>query len=246
MWKLYDELLDAIPDDIYVRECQVGINWTMVRSQATGMAMTIRTNQPIRRGGDLVGMKVRELAEYVKSWNFMEASIGLAAINSVLNTRKRAELYSAPLDSQVNESVIETLRPQIQGKKVTVVGHFPAIERLHGECQLSILERCPEPGDLPDPACEYILPEQDYVFITSTTLINKTLPRLLQICKSAKVLMVGPSTPLYPGLFEYGVDTLAGSVVVDEALWAYVREGGIGPGIFKKGCRPVTITRTPK
>ena len=33
--------------------------------------------------------------------------------------------------------------------------------------------------DFLDSACEYILPEQDFVFITGMTLTNKTLPRLL-------------------------------------------------------------------
>ena len=46
-------------------------------------------------------------------------------------------------------------------------------------CRLSILERDPVLGDYPDSACEYILPEQDYVFITGMTLVNKTLPHLL-------------------------------------------------------------------
>jgi uncharacterized protein (DUF4213/DUF364 family) len=67
-----------------------------------------------------------------------------------------------------------------KGKKVAVVGHFSLVEKQLGcKCSLSILEREPEGTDFLDSACEYILPEQDFVFITGMTLTNKTLPRLL-------------------------------------------------------------------
>ena len=60
------------------------------------------------------------------------------------------------------------------------MGHFPLVEKQLGrKCSLSILEREPEGADFLDSACEYILPEQDFVFITGMTLTNKTLPRLL-------------------------------------------------------------------
>lgn len=101
------------------------------------------------------------------------------------------------------------------------------MERLAARCELTVLERAPQEGDLPDPACEYVLPEQDYVFITGTTLINKTLPRLLQLCEGARVVLVGPSVPFTTDWFDLGVEVLAGSVVVDpETCWRTVCEGG--------------------
>ena len=39
---------------------------------------------------------------------------------------------------------------------------------------------------MPDPACEYILSEQDVVIMTATTLINKTMPRLLALSRNAR------------------------------------------------------------
>ena len=57
------------------------------------------------------------------------------------------------------------------------------------------------------------------------------------------MILVGPSTPLHPLLFEQGIDGLAGSVLQDEALWSYIREGGMGPGIFKQGCRMVKLRK---
>jgi uncharacterized protein (DUF4213/DUF364 family) len=64
---------------------------------------------------------------------------------------------------------------KLRGKRVAVIGHFRDLERIAAVCHLSILERRPEPGDLPDTACEFVLPEQEVVIMTATTLINKTL-----------------------------------------------------------------------
>ncbi len=246
MWDIYDELIAAVPSELRVTDCLVGVCWTMVHSLSTGMAMTMDNDMGFIRGsGSLVGMRVRELAEYVKSWNNLEAGIGLAAINSAINTVERAEEYAGYQRSrQVEGSAFQAFRQELQGKKVAVIGHFPGLDELKEWCQLSILERNPQQGDLPDPACEYILPNQDYVFLTATTLINKTFPRLLELSKEAKVILVGPSTPLHPSLFERGVEVLAGSVIEEKGLWTYIREGGMGPGVFKRGCRMVEIHKS--
>jgi uncharacterized protein len=74
--------------------------------------------------------------------------------------------------------VFTSLREEMCGKKVAVVGHFQGLERIAEICNLSVLERRPQPGDYPDPACEYILREQEVVIITASTLINNTMPRL--------------------------------------------------------------------
>ncbi|MNI90759.1 hypothetical protein D3C73_1483230 [compost metagenome] len=59
------------------------------------------------------------------------------------------------------------------------------------------------------------MPEAEYVVITSTALINKALPRLLQLSAQAKVIMVGPSTPMAPVLRRFGISDLSGFVIKD-------------------------------
>lgn len=83
--------------------------------------------------------------------------------------------------------------------------------------QVYILERHPKPGDYPDSACEYLLPECDTVLITGSSMVNKTLPRLLELCKNAYVILTGPTVPLCPALLDFGIDRLAGMVVTDKA-----------------------------
>jgi uncharacterized protein (DUF4213/DUF364 family) len=132
---------------------------------------------------------------------------------------------------------------RLRRKKVTVVGHFPELEPLAEICDLTILERQPGAGDLPDSACEYILPAQDFVFITATALINKTLPRLLELSRNAFTVLVGPSTPLTPLLFNHGIHGLAGTIVVEPvSLWQAVQEGA-ARGVFERGAQMVKVSK---
>ncbi|WP_374712186.1 Rossmann-like domain-containing protein [Symbiobacterium terraclitae] len=57
-----------------------------------------------------------------------------------------------------------------------------------------------------------LLPQCDLVFITGSALINCTLERLLTYCTRAReIVLIGPSTPLYPEAFSgSGVTVLAG------------------------------------
>ena len=77
------------------------------------------------------------------------------------------------------------------------------------------LERSPQEGDYPDSACDLILPQCDLVLITGSSLTNKTLPHLLELCKNATVILTGPSVPLCPALLEFGIDRIAGMAITD-------------------------------
>lgn len=247
MWELYDELIAAVPEDAVVEEALAGLSWFLVRSVGTGVAMRPREmDGPVRNAGKIAGMKLRELAGWVKSWNFYEAAMGLAAINSALNARQTVKRNcGAMLDEAKTSDVFTCMEEEMRGKRVAVIGHFRNIERLREICELSILERLPEPGDVPDPACEYILPSQDVVVMTATTLINKTMPRLLALSRKARVVVAGPSTPLHPLLFEHGADLLGGLIVDHEpAVWRAVAEGG-QQALFSEGGRMVKVSKAP-
>jgi uncharacterized protein (DUF4213/DUF364 family) len=160
----------------------------------------------------------------------------MAAINAFYNSAERLGQWVArPLEQLRSAGAFSSTLAQVEGKKVAVIGHFPGLEAMASHCRLSILEREPLEGDLPDFAAEYVLPEQDFVFITGTTLTNKTLPRLLALSRAAKVSLVGPTVPLVPWWFDEGIDMLAGSVVIDKpAVWKACLEGA-HRGIFDAG-----------
>ncbi len=254
MWEIYEELIKTVPHGLQVADCLVGLHWTLIRSDAVGMALTpfgaphMYGSQGVSVisgiGKRIVGMPLYELAQYVKSWNPYEASLGLAAINSACNSPERVErLFGRPLSSQGQVSAFVFYSEMVRGKKVAVIGHFPDLDAMSSVCELTVLERIPGPGDLPDPACEYVLPEQDYVFITATALINKTFPRLLELSRNAAVFLVGPSTPFAPLLYDHGIHTLAGTVVLDpESVWRAAQEGA-ARSVFDHGAQMVKVSR---
>ena len=230
-WEIYDALIEGIPEGARSVDCQVGVSWTMVRSDrgGTGLAHTIReTSRPFLYKGDLKNAPLRTVARCIKSWNLIEASVGMAAINAWYNTEEKLEKLGAVWSGERGKDVFATLTGRVWGKKVAVVGHFPNIEsKLKSVCQLTVLERNPQRGDFPDGACEYVLPEQDFVFLTGMTLVNKTLPRLLELSTQAEVSLVGPSVPLTPILLSHGVQYLSGYCVTDPAVTEdIIRRGG--------------------
>ncbi len=214
MWTLYDELIEQAADDT-VAEVQQGESWTMVKTKkghlGVAAAMTSRTEKKVDPAM-FVGLSIREAAAFMKSWDFEKASVGVAALNAVINDPEKHPVCENP-------DAFLRYKDKCIGKKVAVIGHFQYLEkRLQGLCDLYVLERRPSEGDYPDPACEYLLPEMDVVFITGCTLTNKTMPRLLELSKNAFTILTGPSTVMSEVMFRHGADALCGFCVADEAV----------------------------
>ena len=245
-WEIYDRLIEDVSPAAKATSCLVS-TWTVVDCETAGMglAMTYRggahDQHPLT---GIAGMPLRELAAHLKSWDLRKASLGTSAINASLNSPELVQSWvKRPLEELRSAGVFVSMLDRIAGKKVTVIGHFPGLEKARERCELTILERNPQEGDVPDFAAEYVLPEQDFVFITGTALTNKTLPRVLELSAGAFVALVGPSVPLAPWFFDLGVDMLAGTVVMDKrAVWERALEGA-HRGIFDAGAWMVDIWR---
>ncbi|MDD2421490.1 MAG: DUF364 domain-containing protein [Heliobacteriaceae bacterium] len=244
MWDLYDHLLETTTPG-KAQKVLAGLWWTAVQGETLGLALSVpRSGKETTLAGALQGRELRDLAGLIKSWNFTEAAIGLAAINSCLNTPKAVEQLSGKGLTQLPDiSAFDFILDLSRGKKVGIIGHFPHMEQLRQNTILTVFERQPHDGDLPDTALEYLLPEQDVVLITASTLINKTMPRLLELSRKAVTVLLGPSTPLSPVMFDFGVDILGGLVVENpELVWRCLAEGG-GFRSFRPAARCVNIAR---
>jgi len=236
---IIDTLIASLTEDIPVRSVQVGAHWTVVCSRHCGMAATLASNHPhghaqVREAGHLYEKSARELAEYARSTNLLEASIGVAAINSMLDVDET-------LAREINAS--EVLASRGRGKKVALVGHFPFVSQLRAAVgQLWVVEQNPVEDDYPAEAAADLLPQADIVAITSSALINHTLDELLALCPpQATVMLLGPSTPLSPILFDYGITMLSGTCVINEA--AVLRTVGQGASFRQvDGVKLLTFT----
>jgi uncharacterized protein (DUF4213/DUF364 family) len=165
------------------------------------------------------------------------ASVGVAALNALLPN---------PTQEWEEANAEDVLTRHGYGKRVAMIGRFPFVERLRSNVgELVILEKDPGPDDLPAQAAYEVIPHADVVAITSMTVINHTLDELINLCKpEAFVMLLGPSTPLSPLLFERGIDVLSGTIVekVDPVLHV-VMQGGNFRQVHHAGVRLVNISK---
>ena len=227
----YDILLDSIPRDTGLTVARVvrGAAWdaAVLSDGSCGVGMRTQGESVPRRFETLEGLPLRLAAEAVLSWNLEEAGEGLAALNAWYNRAERLEA----LGGFYTDSAIAGL--DVTGKTVGFVGHLVrhggslTPELLAPAKRWFILEREPKPGDYPDSACEYLLPECDIVVVTGSAAVNKTLPRILELSRNAEIALTGPSVSLCPALFALpGLRRLNGSVITgrDAMLEAIVPE----------------------
>jgi uncharacterized protein (DUF4213/DUF364 family) len=222
-----------------VREVLTGAYWTAVSSRGCGLASTFRDEgHPHPKGvkdvGNLARKSALELAEYALSDYLLEASIGMAAINSLIEIDE---------NRCVEKNASEILMEKGTGKDVAVVGHFPFIPQLKKKARnLWVFEQRPREGDLGPEDAFRILPRCEVIGITGTAFINHTLEDLLQRAAGKYVLLIGPTTPLTPFLFDYGIQVLSGTMVVDkEETFRCISQGATFREI--RGVRRVTIRK---
>jgi hypothetical protein len=246
---IIDDLIASLKGDAPVREVRVCAFWTAVvlDDGRCGLASTLRPEEPqcagpaplVPRAGRLLECSALELAEYASSDSPLEASIGMAAINSLLEVD---EGCCVELNAE------EIILKEGAGGRVAIVGHFPFIPRVREAVpKLWVLEKRPVGGDLSADMATEILPQADVVALTGTSLINHTFEGLMKLCRpNAVVVVLGPTAPFSPVLFDYGVDVICGTQVTDAdnvlrligqaANFGQVKRGG--------GVRLLTMGRT--
>ncbi len=259
-WSLYDELIEGIPEGICIKDYALGLNWSCVSAESgTGISYTLTGGKKRKEFLDFRGRELREMAQLARSWNMQEATLGIAALNAYYAQDAQIEaagfrdisseaaergLSGNKIDAfDLYQSDVEKTGSVLdQGRaKVVVIGHFPHVEDIAEYADLVVLERnCKNESDTPDPACEYVVPEADFVFMTGVTLINKTAPRLLELSEHARTIMVGPSVVPSNALFDRGVETLATRVVADEETCMFCIKTGRG---FGTALRTVNLVR---
>jgi len=212
--KILDDLAKSI-SSYPVKEVFAGVFDTVVWSKNLGFASTIQEketpHQGIREAGNLINKNVKELGQYVFSENWLEASLGMAAINSAL-----------PVEQEKLRTINaqEIILKKGKGKIVGVIGHFPFLEKIGQKFKkIYVFEKQPKNNDLREEDIPKYLPEADVVAITSTSLTNHTFENIVKcIKKDSYVIMLGPTTPVSPILFDYGVDAISGLFVRKENI----------------------------
>jgi uncharacterized protein (DUF4213/DUF364 family) len=215
--KILDDLIATLDTDAAVQDIRMGLFHTGVLTRNCGLAATLprdalKQEPPsVREPGRLLDESALELAQMAYSDSILEAAIGMAAINSLLevNEEKCRELNASQLIAEKGK-----------GKKVAIIGHFPFVPRLREVVkQLWVIEKNPKEGDFPEDKAENLIPRADVIGITGTAFTNHTIERLLELCHpQAYVVTIGDSAPLSPVLFDHGINAISGTKVIDPKL----------------------------
>ncbi len=234
--KLEETLLASLDgqEDTPVTDAWVGLHWMAVEGRHIGMAHTFKTGRKynLKGAGRLCEGTSRGLAQRLLSWEPLEASLGVAALNT----------HFEPAGKGGNVS--DLIRREAEGKTLSVVGRFPFNDEIADTAKKAyFLEMDPKGDEYPASACEDILPRCDVNVITATALINHTLERLLELGRDGYTIVLGPSTPFSPVLFEFGADILAGVKVVDRELLVRSVTQGVKKFRDLHGTEPVYVKK---
>ena len=96
----------------------------------------------------LLRKSAQDLIEWVNSDNLLEASVGIAALNSLIQVDET---------NLVNVNAAEVIAKHSSGKNLAVIGHFPFVERikpLTKNCW--VIEKKPYGDDFPEEASSEI------------------------------------------------------------------------------------------
>jgi uncharacterized protein (DUF4213/DUF364 family) len=217
MTHIIRELLSTLNTEASVRDARVGLFHTGVLTRNCGLAATLprdvlKQERPaLREPGFLLNKSALELAEMAYSQNILEAAVGMATINSLLDIVE---------ECCRNLNARDLIAEKGRDRRVAIVGHFPFIPELRKAVQeLWVIEKNPVEGDLTEDQAVDFVPRADVVGITGTAFTNHTIEQLLKLCRpEAYVVILGDSTPLSPILFDYGIDAISGTKVVDPDL----------------------------
>ena len=215
--KILDDLMSQLNTDAMVHDIRQGVFHTAVVTRECGLAATLpkdalQQKPPlVKEPGSLLEKTACDLVRLAYSASILEAAVGMAAINS---------LIEVDADACLDLNAADLIMEKGKGKRVAIVGHFPFLPRVsEAAARLWVIEKNPRGDDLEEDAADRVIPQADVVAITGTALTNHTLDSLLGICDPrAFVVLLGDTAPLSPVLFDYGVDAISGTRVLDPGL----------------------------
>ena len=246
VFELLNQIIEDMPANCQLMEVKVGLHWTGVTLKVSdqlrcGLASTVAGSHAhgeadnVGPAGELMSMSPNQLAGLVHSHRPTERAIGLAAINAALS-------QPGPAWSQAD--ALEVLKSKGADKTVGLIGHFPFIPQLRPATRrLFVLEKDPVPGELAADSAPEILPQCDVVAITSMTILNDSLAELLPLLPAdGFTMLLGPSTPMSPRLFNLGIDMLAGTYVERvEGVMEALGQGANYRQLHQIGTRLITM-----
>ena len=242
---IYELIIEkALSQPAIIESFALGLTWSYTSaniegSSSMGFAMSpMEYTRTLEWPGSVAGQSCSEFIPWLTSWDPHKTTLAMSCCNAVINTSSNDLLNkSNPIEFEFsgNLAVFEYFKPQLKGKKIAVIGRYPGIDEVLEGIDYRVLERNPGSGDLPDTAAEKILPQSDWVFITATTLLNKSFERLSQLSEKAISVLMGPTTPWLKEFDNYDIDFIAGVSTQNISMAQKIIVEGGGKRLFDGG-----------
>ena len=201
--------------------------------------------------GRLKGRTAAEYLEYIFDKNILKRTLGIAALNAL------STLYwqlKPPTDYtiQYGYNAFDDVDPSKYDYTVVVGALVPMLKKLlAADADFTVMEmdsRTLKGKELdhylpPSEASECV-PKADLMVITGVTVLNDTLPGLLELRKpGAEIIVTGPTVSMLPdAFFKRGVTSLGGIAVTKaDELLDLLCEGGSGYHFFGKSAMQTVV-----
>lgn len=206
--------------------------------------------------GKLSGRGAEKYLEDIFSRNVLKKALGISVLNA-LSTYCREK--SQDVEYEVLTGVDAFDMAEIpQGSKTIVVGALvPMLKKLIRENRdFKVLEMDPStlrPREMehyaPASDAGLYVPEADTLVITGVTILNDTLPGILEYAKpGAEIIVTGPTASMLPdAFFKRGVTMMGGiAVTKPDELLDVIAEGGSGYHFFGKSAERLVLRKKAK
>jgi uncharacterized protein (DUF4213/DUF364 family) len=227
--QMMNQLIRQIPPHAVVKEIAIYHHWVVAQTVDWGCscfipgAASLGLPTDAGRESDMnrwIGCSAAATAEALLSKNnALCRSVGIAILNSAIPRPQNMVKGSA-------ESFFEAVYFE---KKSCFIGHFRDAEILREKgAPVTIVELCPQPGDVHWNDAGTVLAECDMVFITGLTLINDSFEEVIARTPNAtERILFGPTVPVSPLWFDCGITAVGSSLITGPAaLMTYFQRGG--------------------
>lgn len=229
---IIDELFLKIKDRAAKRKIVdvcIGIKYTAVLLDdgSCGLAATLVHQLPhkFKCIKEIVNKTALEATKMVFSPHLLPSVLGVATINALLSTKNKFEFTLG--------NILDFL-PISREDTIGIVGAFlPFLPPLRKKTsKIYVFERYPISGVkeyYPDWAEPSLLPHCSIVIISGTTVINKTIDRVLSYLNPSQMIgIVGPTASLAPSIFfKHKVSFLSGVKITNSVeLIDLIKQGG--------------------
>ncbi|MGM0599926.1 MAG: Rossmann-like domain-containing protein [Candidatus Rifleibacteriota bacterium] len=246
---ILDAVKSTIPDSSYNMPLANVASYafiTTVKTRRVGVSMTLsddrifefKVKSCVHNMGAVEELGLKNILNWTESLNGIERSFAIAAINSAIELSGQ-KYYTG--------NALKLTAKLAENKNVAVVGHFPKMDNIKEVAKsFTILEKRPQEGDRKAEDAVEVLPEADVITVTGVTCLNDTLEGLLALKKPGAIFIVlGPTVPLSPVLFDFGVDVIGGAWAEDEnEVMKMVAQGGTARHI--NSLRNILFAKNPE